>query len=258
MKVSLNWIRRYIDIPADLTDEQIAYDLTMRTVEVEDVVNTAEKYHDIVVGRITEIQAHPNADLLKICIVDIGEAEPVQIVCGGSNLYEGENVVVSKPGSFVVWHGEGEPVKIKETKMRGVPSYGMICAASEVYLDPFFHDDDERVIVDLGDTPCTPGQNVAEAVGMDDTVLEIDNKSLTNRPDLWGHYGIAREIAAIYDLKLKTLPHISIDRDLPGFPVDIKEPQKCNRYDALVIDNVYDKESPLWIKSLLKIGRAHV
>ncbi|NLC75177.1 MAG: phenylalanine--tRNA ligase subunit beta [Clostridiales bacterium] len=251
MKVSLNWIRRYIDIPADLTDEQIAYDLTMRTVEVEDVVNTAEKYHDIVVGRITEIQAHPNADLLKICIVDIGEAEPVQIVCGGSNLYEGENVVVSKPGSFVVWHGEGEPVKIKETKMRGVPSYGMICAASEVYLDPFFHDDDERVIVDLGDTPCTPGQNVAEVVGMDDTVLEIDNKSLTNRPDLWGHYGIAREIAAIYDLKLKTLPHISIDRDLPGFPVDIKEPQKCNRYDALVIDNVYDKESPLWIKSLL-------
>ena len=87
MKVSLNWVKKYIDIPAELTNSQIAYDLTMRTVEVEDVVDTAEKFHEIVVGKITAVNAHPNADKLRVCMVDIGESEDVQIVCGGSNLY---------------------------------------------------------------------------------------------------------------------------------------------------------------------------
>ena len=135
MKVSLNWIKKYIDLPKDLTSKQIAYDLTLRTVEVESVENTAEKYNNIVVGKILEVKPHPNADKLRVCMVDIGENEPKQIVCGGSNLYEGEFVVVSKPGALVVWHGEGEPVEIKETKMRGESSFGMICGAEEVYLD---------------------------------------------------------------------------------------------------------------------------
>ena len=81
MKVSLNLIRKYVELPKDLTDEQIAYDMTLRTVEVEDVENTALKFHDIVVGKILEIKAHPNADKLRICIVDIRESEPIQIVC---------------------------------------------------------------------------------------------------------------------------------------------------------------------------------
>ena len=203
MRVSLNLIKKYVDLPSDLTSKQIAYDLTLRTVEVESVENTAEKYHDIVVGKILEISAHPNADLLRICKVDIGLDAPVQIVCGGSNLYEGEKVVVSKPGAEVVWHGEGEPVVIKETKMRGESSYGMICGATEVYLDKFFPPKDDHEIVDLTEVECYPGQNIADVICMNDTVIEIDNKSLTNRPDLWGHYGIARELSAIYNLKLK-------------------------------------------------------
>ena len=134
MKVSLNLIRKYVDLPEGLTDEQIAYDMTLRTVEVDEVENTAKKFHDIVVGKILEIKEHPNADKLRICMVDVGEAEPIQIVCGGSNLYVDEYVVVSKIGAEVVWHGQGEPVKITKTKMRGEISYGMICASSEVYL----------------------------------------------------------------------------------------------------------------------------
>ena len=120
MRVSLNLVKKYIDIPENITPKQIAYDLTLRTVEVESVENVSEKYHDIVVGKIQEVKAHPNADKLKICITDIGEKEPVQIVCGGSNLYENEYVVVSKPGAQVIWHGEGEPVKIEKTTMRGI------------------------------------------------------------------------------------------------------------------------------------------
>ena len=205
MRVSLNLIKKYVDLPAELTSKQIAYDLTLRTVEVESVEDTSEKYNNIVVGKILEVRQHPNADLLRICITDIGEKEPVQIVCGGSNLYVGEYVVVSKPGAKVVWHGEGEPVEIKETKMRGELSYGMICGATEVYLDNFLPPKDEHEIVDLKDIKCYPGQNISELVCMEDTVIELDNKSLTNRPDLWGHYGIERELSAIYNISLKEL-----------------------------------------------------
>ena len=254
MKVSLNWVKKYIDIPAELTNSQIAYDLTMRTVEVEDVVDTAEKFHDIVVGKITAVNAHPNADKLRVCMVDIGESEDVQIVCGGSNLYEGEKVVVSKPGAEVYWHGESELMKIKETKMRGVASYGMICGAEEVYLEDLYPTDDPTVIVDLGDIDATPGQNIADVIGMNDTVLEIDNKSLTNRPDLWGHYGIARELAAIYKLPLKPLDEFVVPEGLREYEVEIDCTEKCYRYACLEIRNLSEKDSPLWMKTAIING----
>ena len=251
MKVSLNLIKKYVDLPKDLTDKQIAYDLTLRTVEVENVENTSSKYHDIVVGKILEVKNHPNADRLKICITDIGEKEPVQIVCGGSNLYVGEYVVVSKPGAEVVWHGEGNPVKVEKAKMRGEVSYGMICAASEVYLSDFFPSKEETEIVDLKGIDCKPGDNISDIIDMNDTVLEIDNKSLSNRPDLWGHYGIARELSTIYNVPLKTLPKYDIDKKLPKYDVEIKEPDKCNRYIGVEIDRIYNKPSPMWMQSLL-------
>ena len=251
MKVSLNLIKKYIDLPKSISDEQIAYDMTLRTVEVEEVENTALKYHDIVVGKILEVKAHPNADRLKICITDIGEEQPVQIVCGGTNLYEGENVVVSKPGAEVVWHGEGEPVKVEATKMRGEDSYGMICAASEVYLSDFFPNEGETEIIDLKGIDCKPGQNISDVFEMNDTVLEIDNKSLSNRPDLWGHYGIARELSAIYDVPLKELPKCELDKSLPKYNVEIVECEKCNRYVGVEIDGIYEKPSPIWMQALL-------
>lgn len=251
MRVSLNEIKKYVDLPNNLSDKQIAYDMTLRTVEVEEVEDVSRKYHDIVVGKILEVKKHPNADRLKICITDIGEDKPVQIVCGGSNLYEGEYVVVSKPGAEVVWHGEGEPVKVEETKMRGETSYGMICASSEVYLSDFFPATDETEIIDLKGIECEPGDNISDIVEMNDTVLEIDNKSLSNRPDLWGHYGIARELSAIYNVPLKNLPKYELDRNLPEYHVEIQEIEKCHRYVAVEIDGIYEKESPIWMKSLL-------
>ena len=165
--------------------------------------------------------------------------------------YEGEYVVVSKPGAEVVWHGEGEPVKVKEAKMRGETSYGMICASSEVYLSDFFPSTDETEIIDLKGIECKPGDNISDIVEMNDTVLEIDNKSLSNRPDLWGHYGIARELSAIYNVPLKNLPKYELDRNLPEYHVEIQEIEKCHRYVAVEIDGIYEKESPIWMKSLL-------
>ncbi len=251
MRVSLNLVKKYVDIPKNILPKQIAYDLTLRTVEVENIENTIDKFHDIVVGKILEIKPHPNADKLRVCMVDIGIDEPKQIVCGGSNLYVGEYVVVSKPGAEVVWHGEGEPVVIEEGKLRGEASYGMICASTEVYLDKLFPLEDEDSIVDLKGIECKPGDNIASVLGLEDTILEIDNKSLTNRPDLWGHMGIAREIAAIYDLKLKEVEKDSIDKNLPKYKIEILEPEKCRRYVGIEIDGVYNKESPMWMQTTL-------
>ena len=254
MKVSLNWVKKYVDLPDYITTKQIATDLTLRTVEVEGYENTEEKFHDIIVGKILEINEHPNADKLRVCKVDIGEGEPKQIVCGGSNLYTNEMVVVCKPGAEVYWHGESELMKIKDSKVRGVDSYGMICVAEEVYLENIFPAKDEDEIVDLAGIDCYPGQSITEIIDMKDVVLEIDNKSLTNRPDLWGHYGIARELSAIYDVDLKPIEKVKIDSNLPKYDVVIEDTTKCQRYVAVEIDNVYEKRSPLWMQSAIIKG----
>ena len=252
MNISINFLKRYLDLPADLSYDQLSYDLTMRTVEVEEVVKTADKFHDIVVGEIKEIRPHPNADALKICMTDVGEDEIKQIVCGGINLVEGHKVCVCKPGAEVVWHGEGEPVLIKETKLRGEKSYGMICAPAEVFLGDLIHTEEEREIVDftaLG-IDCEVGQPVAEVMGLDDVILVVDNKSLSNRPDLWGHLGVARELAAIYKLPFKDAPS-EMPKGLPEYKVTIEAPEQCPRYTGTLIENVYVKESPAWMKVLI-------
>ncbi len=201
MKLSLNWIKDYVKLPDDMDLTRLAYDLTMSTVEVEGVERLADRFDKIIVGEIIEVLPHPNADKLRICRVNIGE-EVKEIVCGGSNLEAGMKVVVACPGAMVRWHGEGEPVEIKNAKLRGVESFGMICASVEVGLADLFPAAQEHEIMDVTALNVAAGTPIATALGLDDIILEIDNKSMTNRPDLWGHYGIAREIAALYDLPL--------------------------------------------------------
>lgn len=249
MKVSLNWIREYVDLPEDITPEQIAFDLTMRTVEVEALENPALLVDGIIAGRVLTVRPHPNADLLRVCQVDIGNEEPSQIVCGGTNLFEGQLVAVAPPGSFVRWHGEGEPVELKATKLRGELSEGMICSSGEINLGDLFPAPEEAIILDLTpDFPkALPGEPLADLLCLDDTIIEIDNKSLTNRPDLWGHYGIAREFAAMYGKTLQTLPELEIPEALP-YEVRISDTDRCRRYDAVVFDGVRPDDSPFWLK----------
>ena len=137
MKVSLNWIKDYVDLPRDMDLTRLAYDLTMSTVEVEDATDLGASFHDMVVGVINTIEQHPNADKLKVCKTDIG-GRVEDIVCGGSNLREGMKVAVALPGAMCKWHGEGDLVEIKKSKLRGVDSYGMICGAVEIGLGDLF------------------------------------------------------------------------------------------------------------------------
>ncbi|MDD3232323.1 MAG: hypothetical protein PHO06_03130 [Clostridia bacterium] len=221
MKLSLNWIKDYVDIPSDLELSRIAYDLTMSTVEVEDIIELGKKFDKMLVGVIKEVVPHPNADKLRICKTDIGGGDIRDIVCGGSNLEKDMKVAVACPGAVVRWHGEGEPVEIKKAKLRGVESYGMICAPSEIGLFELFSFVDESEILDLSEFSAKAGTPLADALGLNDVIFEIDNKSLTNRPDLWGHYGIARELSAIYNLPLKEFTPFEVPT-VPKLKIEVK------------------------------------
>ena len=243
MKLSLSWIKDYVQIPEDMDLKKLAYDLTMSTVEVEDVEYLARRFDNMLVGVIEKIEPHPNADKLRVCKVDIGGGEIKDIVCGGINLKEGMRVAVSCPGAVVRWHGEGEPVVIKNSKLRGVESYGMICASDEIGLGELFPASQEAEILDLSAFEVPAGTSLADALDMNDVLLEIDNKSMTNRPDLWGHYGIAREIAALYDLPLKKIEPYTADVQ-SDFKVEINDPDRCTRYIGVEMPGVEVKPSP--------------
>ena len=249
MKLSLNWIKDYVKIPDDMDLKQLAFDLTMSTVEVEGVKELARQFDGIVIGKICEVLPHPNADKLRICKVDIADGEIHDIVCGGSNLSCDMLVVVACPGAFVRWHGEGEPVEIKNTKLRGVASFGMICAAVEVGLADLFPATDDHEIMDLTTFGFAAGTPLADALGLDDVILEIDNKSMTNRPDLWGHYGIAREISALYNLPLVSFEPYAPDGDVESFPLEIADIDRCPRYIGVKLEGLSVKPSPFEMQS---------
>ena len=249
MKVSLNWIRDYVQLPADADLKRLAYDLTMSTVEVEDAVELAKQFEHMAVGVINAVEQHPNADKLKVCKTDIG-GEVKDIVCGGTNLRTGMKVAVALPGAMCRWHGEGEPVEIKQSKLRGVESYGMICGAAEIGLADLFPTKEEAHILDLSDFDAPAGTPLADALDLNDIILEIDNKSMTNRPDLWGHYGIAREIAALYDLPMKAFPRF--DRGVEntaGFHVTVEDTERCPRYLSAQIEGLSVKPAPYEMQS---------
>lgn len=251
MYISLNWIKDFVDLDPKLDPQEIGELFTIRTAEIEGFEDLSKAYDGMVVGKIEKLEKHPKADKLKVCIVDIGEKEKSQIVCGGVNLYEGMMVPVAKPGAYVKWHGEGDPVKLEAVKLRGVESAGMICAGEEIGLAPTGDH-----IVEMSEMDVKPGQPLAEIYGNDDIVIEVDNKSLTHRPDLWGHYGIAREFAAIYD---KDLQEFDLKLGFPskGDQVDIKieDYDLCPRYCGVIVKNVKVEPSPKWLQDrLLAVG----
>jgi phenylalanyl-tRNA synthetase beta chain len=250
MYISLNWLKDFVEVDESLTAEDLSNLITQKTAEVEEVKNQKEAFDKMVTGQIVKLKEHPDADRLQVCDVNIGN-EVVQIVCGGSNLFEGMYVAVSLPGSKVRWHGEGDLIELKEAKVRGVSSHGMIVLGSEIGVDDP-NGSDTRVLDFTEDKP-TPGTHLGEYLGLDDLIIEIDNKSLTHRPDLWGHYGIARELAAITGKSLKEYnPQIAVPKSGKTIEVEIEANDLCPRYLGLVIENVKVDKSPEWLAKRLK------
>jgi phenylalanyl-tRNA synthetase beta chain len=255
MLISRNWLKKYVKLADTATAEEIASKLTLSTVEVEGYKNTAEHFDEIVVGKILAIEKHPQADKLQVCLVDVG-TEKLSIVCGGSNLVKNMLVAVAKVGAFVAWHGEGDLVKLKPVEIRGVASAGMICGADEIGLATFFPKKQEKEILDISFLKVKPGTPVAKALELQDIIFEIDNKSLSNRPDLWSHYGLAREVAVLYNREVapyQTKP-IKEGKEMP-LKVKIEEYKLCSRYMAVALSGIVVEESPLWLKrSLSSVG----
>ncbi|MEK9183127.1 MAG: phenylalanine--tRNA ligase subunit beta [Patescibacteria group bacterium] len=262
MLISFNWLKQYLQLPNSVTPKQVAEKLKLSTVEVEKVERLGANLEGVVVGKVLKVEKHPNADKLKVCEVDVGR-ERLKIVCGGSNVREGMLVALAKLGAKVRWHGEGELVELKPAAIRGVESPGMICASTEIGLGGMFPLKEEKEILDLSDRRLKVGTPLAEAMGLDDAILEIDNKSLSHRPDLWGHYGIAREVGALFKTKLKDYLVGKFKKGLPAgrhgndfdLQVKVAEPKLCPRYMAVAVDGVTVGESPAWLKQrLLAMG----
>ena len=240
MKISLNWLRNYIDISLPVDD--LVKGLTDLGIEVESVEDQQKKLDKFVIGKVLERKKHPNADKLSVCKVDAGTGEILNIVCGAPNVDAGQTVCVALVGAIVPNGG----FEIKKAKLRGEPSEGMICSARELELG-----DDHSGIMVL-DTELPVGTPFAEYLKQNDVVIEI---SITpNRGDLLSHIGIARELGALTGNKLKE-PEIQDDFSGSGLAekisVDIENPKGCLRYCGSLVEGITVKESPEWLKNTL-------
>lgn len=255
MKIALNWISDFVSLP-DIAPEEIGKTFTHHTAEVEGVENLEKTNKNMVVGLVAALKRHPGADRLSLAQVDIGQGKIVQIVCGGQNLFEGMLVAVALPGAWVRWHGEGELVELSETKIRGEASFGMICAGEEIGLPADNTPESKEIrIADLSTTKVKAGTALAKALGKEGSVMEVDNKSLTHRPDLWGHYGIARELAAIYGKKLAPLDSfikIPAPKGKSKVHVDIQDAVLCSQFSSAIMTGIKIEESPEWMKARLE------
>ncbi|MCI1295767.1 MAG: phenylalanine--tRNA ligase subunit beta [Pediococcus pentosaceus] len=254
MKLSYKWLSKYLEL--DLEPKDLAEKIERTAVEVDSVTRLDYKLKKIVVGHTLEVTEHPDSDHLHICQVDVGEEEPIQIVCGAPNIAADQDVIVALHGSRIK-----DNVKIKRSKMRGVPSNGMICALQEIgYPDNVVPKDyADGIYVFPADSHVKPGDSVMEALGMDDDV--IDTSVTPNRGDMFGMNGNAHEIAAILDQKanfevLKVQDEQkSADTLADQIKVEIDEQDVAPVYKLMAIENVKIAPSPFWLQTtLMKAG----
>ncbi|MFO7029365.1 phenylalanine--tRNA ligase subunit beta [Limnospira fusiformis CCALA 023] len=243
MRISLNWLRELVDI--SISPEQLAETLTVAGFEVEDIEDRRTWADGVVLGKIAEIAPHPNADKLRVCQVDIGQSDRLNIVCGAPNAAADMIVAVATIGTYL----PAIDLKLKKTKLRGVPSMGMICSLSELGLEkesPGIHsfDLDEPVL----------GSDVRPLIGLDDVILDVT--ATANRADGLSMVGIAREVAALTggSLKIPDAAGVLIGDQDPagGLEIDLIESQACPTYIGGAIANVKIAPSPDWLKRRLQ------
>ena len=255
MNISYNWLKRYINLPDDA--EQVAKILTSIGLEVG-TVETVETIRGglkgLVVGEVLTCVPHPNSDHLHLTTVNIGEGEPLPIVCGAPNVAAGQKVIVATVGT-VLYDGD-DSFTIKKGKLRGEESWGMICAEDEIGVGT----DHAGIIVLPPDTPV--GMSAREYYKVqDDTIIEVD--ITPNRSDAASHYGVARDLYAYYkshqhsevSLQKPSVEAFKVDNHELPIKVVVDAPEACPRYSGVSIKGVEIKESPEWLKnSLLAIG----
>ena len=234
MFLSMNWIKDFVDL-SGLDDLKLINQFSLSTAEVEnDIQFKGSDLSGIVVAEIKSVEEHPESKKLHLLKVDIGEAELVDVVCGAPNVRVGMKTAFAKVGAKI-----GE-IEITPRPLAGFMSCGMCCSEKEIGIS-----DDHSGIMEITDDVAL-GTDLKDIYAIDDIIFEVDNKSLTNRPDLWSHYGIAREFAAIAKRPLKALDFadLSVYETLPKVDMKIEDPL-CYRYSCLQFENISRNVSPV-------------
>jgi phenylalanyl-tRNA synthetase beta chain len=251
MRISLQWLRRYIE--TDLSAEEIGAILTSRGLEVEKIEYPGKKFDGFVVGEVLSVRKHPNADKLSVCLVKVNAGVPdgVQIVCGAPNVAAGQRVPVGLAGAVVPKNQhdpEGKPFTLAKVKIRGEESNGMICSEHELGVGT----DASGIMVLPQDAAA--GTLLAAYFGLDDVAFEIG--VTPNRPDCLQHFGVAREIASALGRKLKVpRTEVASSRTAPSIQdqvtIRVENPDACPRYSARMVRNVHVAPSPAWLQRIL-------
>ena len=234
MLISMNWISDFVDLNGvDLN--ALIQKFSLSTAEVEnEIFYKGSDLRGVVVAEIKSVEEHPKSKKLHLLKVDIGESELVDVVCGAPNVRVGMRTAFAKLGAQI-----GE-ITIAPRELAGCTSHGMCCSEKELGIS-----DENSGIMEIFEDVAL-GTDIKEIYQIDDIIFEVDNKSLTNRPDLWGHYGIAREIATLCGRELKALPKadLSVYNNLPKIDVKIEDPL-CYRYSCLQFENITRHTSPV-------------
>lgn len=232
MLISMNWISEFVDL-SGLDQEALIQRFTLSTAEVEDIIHMGENLKQVVVGQILSVENHPDSKKLHLLTVDGGD-KIYDVVCGAPNVRVGLKIPFVKEGGQV-----GE-MAIQTARIAGYESHGMCCSESELGISA-----DHNGLMELPED-LTVGTDIRDVYEIRDTVFEVDNKSLTNRPDLWGHYGIAREFATLTGRPLKPIERLDLSSYNSLSPIDIQVlDDLCLRYSGLMVKNVTKRVSPV-------------
>jgi phenylalanyl-tRNA synthetase beta chain len=251
MQFSESWLRTFCNPP--ISTQQLADTLTMAGLEVEDLKPVAPAFTKIVVGEIKEAVQHPNADRLRVCKVDVGQSELLDIVCGAPNARVGIRVPCALVGAELPPGEDGKPFVIKVGKLRGVESQGMLCSAKEIQIA-----DDHGGLLELA-TDAPLGQNIREHLNLDDTLFTL--KLTPNLAHCLSVYGVAREVSALTGAPLlsPTFPAVPVSND-EKLAVKVSSPDLCGRFSGRVIRNINTKATtPRWmVDRLARCGQRSV
>ena len=259
MRTSLKWIKDLVPGIEDLTPQEYLDAMTLSGSKGEYYVELDKNLENIVIGQILKIEKHPDADKLVICQVNVGQEEPVQIVTGAPNVFEGAVVPVVLAGGRVAGGHDGstppeEGIKIKKGKLRGVPSNGMMCSIEELGSSRDMYPDapENGIYIFKNREDIKPGDNAVKALGLDDAVIEYEITS--NRVDCFSILGIAREAAVTFDKPFcpPVVEPTGNDEDVNDFiSVEVKDTELCPRYTARVVKNIKVGPSPEWMQRRL-------
>ena len=234
MFLSMNWISDFVDL-SGLDKLELIRRFSLSTAEVEnEIFFKGQDLSGIVAAEILSVEPHPESEKLHLLKVDAGGAEPVDVVCGAPNVRVGMKTAFAKVGAHI------GGITIAPRKLAGYLSNGMCCSEKELGIS----DDNSGIMEITDDIP--NGTDLKAVYAIDDIIFEVDNKSLTNRPDLWGHYGIAREFAALAGRPLKPLDTVDLHAydALPKVDMKIEDPL-CQRYSCLQVENIHTTVSPV-------------